>query len=115
MLEHVVCWELLAGDAAPHNVFRVSHGGRPVEPCSKSFGYKCATARVVPVDALVNFKQEGFAVFLVDAFLKDWEMLRLWSCLLITVNDLDRRLMRRASATSCGRVPSIRNRRNGFS
>ena len=41
-------------------------------------------------------------------------MLRLYSCLLITVNALDRRLMRRASATSCGSVPSIRNRRNGF-
>ena len=41
-------------------------------------------------------------------------MLRLYSCLLITVNALDRLLMRRASATSCGSVPSIRNRRNGF-
>ena len=41
-------------------------------------------------------------------------MLRLYNCLLITVNALDRRLMRRASATSCGRVPSIRNQRNGF-
>ena len=41
-------------------------------------------------------------------------MLRLYSCLLITANALDRRLMRRASATSCGGVPSIRNRRNGF-
>ena len=41
-------------------------------------------------------------------------MLRLYSCLLNTVNALDRRLMRRASVTSCGRVPSIRNRRNGF-
>ena len=41
-------------------------------------------------------------------------MLCLYSCLLITVNALDRRLMRRASATSCGSVPSIRNRRNGF-
>src|ERR1044071_4109507 len=41
-------------------------------------------------------------------------MLRLYSCLLITVNALDRRLMRRASETSCGSVPSIRNRRNGF-
>src|SRR3954470_11172485 len=41
-------------------------------------------------------------------------MLRLYSCLLITVNALDRRLMHRASATSCGSVPSIRNRRNGF-
>ena len=41
-------------------------------------------------------------------------MLRLYKCLLITVNALDRRLMRRASATSCGSVPSIRNRRNGF-
>src|SRR4051812_44479409 len=43
-----------------------------------------------------------------------WEMLRLYSCMLITVNALDRRLMRRASTTSSGRVPSIRNRRNGF-
>src|ERR1041384_3462669 len=43
-----------------------------------------------------------------------WVMLRLYNCLLITVNALDRRLMRRASATSCGSVPSIRNRRNGF-
>src|ERR1043165_7058353 len=42
-------------------------------------------------------------------------MLRLYSCLLITVNALDRWLMRRDSATSCGSVPSIRNRRNGFS
>src|ERR1041384_3397003 len=41
-------------------------------------------------------------------------MLRLYSCLFITVSALDRRLMRRASATSCGSVPSIRNRRNGF-
>src|SRR4051812_47263819 len=41
-------------------------------------------------------------------------MLRLYNCLLITVNALDQRLMRRASATSCGSVPSIRNRRNGF-
>ena len=41
-------------------------------------------------------------------------MLRLYSCLLIIVNALDRRLMRRASATSCGSVPSIRNLRNGF-
>ena len=63
--------ELLAGNAAPHDVFRVSHGGRLVEPCSKGFGHKCATARVMPTDALVNFKQEGFSVFLVDAFLKD--------------------------------------------
>src|ERR1041384_3296442 len=43
-----------------------------------------------------------------------WVMLRLYSCLLITVNALDRRLMRRASATSRGSVPSIRNRRNVF-
>src|SRR3954465_7622106 len=43
-----------------------------------------------------------------------WEMLHLYNCLLITVNALDCRLTRRASATSCGRVPSIRNRRNGF-
>src|SRR4051812_15804753 len=43
-----------------------------------------------------------------------WVMLRLYSCLLITVNALDRRLMRRTSATSCGSVPSIMNRRNGF-
>src|SRR4051812_14747355 len=43
-----------------------------------------------------------------------WVMLRLYSCLLITVNALDNRLMRLASATSCGSVPSIRNRRNGF-
>src|ERR1041385_596146 len=41
-------------------------------------------------------------------------MLRLQSFLLITVNALDRRLMRRASATSCGRVPSTRNRRKGL-
>ena len=41
-------------------------------------------------------------------------MPRLYSCLLITVNALDRRLMRRASAMSCGSIPSIRNRRNGF-
>src|SRR3954468_17035823 len=47
-------------------------------------------------------------------FWRTWEMLHLYRCLLITVNGLDRRLMRRASATSCGRVPSIRNRRNGF-
>src|SRR4051812_1448811 len=43
-----------------------------------------------------------------------WVILRLYNCLLITVNALDQRLMRRASATSCGRVPSIRNRRNSF-
>src|SRR4051812_9606578 len=43
-----------------------------------------------------------------------WVMLRLYRCLLITVNALDHRLMRRASATSCGSVPSIRNQRNGF-
>src|ERR1041385_6694031 len=41
-------------------------------------------------------------------------MLRLQSFLLITVNALDRRLMRRASAASCGRVPSTRNRRKGL-
>src|ERR1041385_2597483 len=41
-------------------------------------------------------------------------MLRLYICLLITVNTLDRPLMRRASAMSCGSVPSIKNRRNGF-
>ena len=41
-------------------------------------------------------------------------MLRLYSCLLITVNALDRLLMRLASATSCGSVPSIMNRRKGF-
>ena len=41
-------------------------------------------------------------------------MLRFYSCLLITVNALDRRLMRRASATSCDSVPSIKNRRNSF-
>src|SRR3954468_20441401 len=41
-------------------------------------------------------------------------MLRLYNCLLITVTALDRRLMRLASATSCGSVPSIRNQRNGF-
>ena len=41
-------------------------------------------------------------------------MLRLYNYLLITVNALDRWLMRRASATSCGSVPLIRNRRNGF-
>src|SRR4051812_14043968 len=41
-------------------------------------------------------------------------MLRLQSCPLIIVNALDRRLMRQASTTYCGRVPSIRNRRNGF-
>src|SRR4051812_46754689 len=43
-----------------------------------------------------------------------WVILRLYNCLLITVNALDRRLMRRASVTSCKSVPSIRNRRNGF-
>ena len=42
-------------------------------------------------------------------------MMRLYNYLLITVNALDRRLMCRASATSCGSVPSIRNRRIGFS
>src|SRR4051812_7314691 len=42
-------------------------------------------------------------------------MLRLYSYLLMTVNALDRRLMRRASATSCGIMPSIMYRRNGFS
>src|ERR1041384_1506456 len=41
-------------------------------------------------------------------------MLRLYNYLLITVNDLERLLMRRASATSCGSVRSIMNRRNGF-
>src|SRR3954470_8642828 len=41
-------------------------------------------------------------------------MLRLYNYLLITVNALDQRLMRRASETSCGRVPSIGDRRNGF-
>src|ERR1043165_4664542 len=41
-------------------------------------------------------------------------MLHLYNCLLITVNALERLLMRRASATSCGSVPSIMNRRNGF-
>src|SRR4051812_15563644 len=41
-------------------------------------------------------------------------MLRLYNCLLITVNALDHLLMRRASATSCGSVPSIMNRRKGF-
>ena len=41
-------------------------------------------------------------------------MLRLYNCLLITVNALDRLLMRHASATSCGSVPSIMNRRKGF-
>src|SRR4051812_20990655 len=41
-------------------------------------------------------------------------MLRLYSCLLITVNALDLLLMRRASATSCGSVPSTMNRRKGF-
>src|SRR4051812_47563459 len=47
-------------------------------------------------------------------FLRTWEMMRLYNCLLITVNALDCRLMRRASATSCVRVPSINNRRNGL-
>src|SRR4051812_45973605 len=47
-------------------------------------------------------------------FCSIWVMLRLYNCQLITVNALDRRLMRRASETSCGSVPSIRNRRNGF-
>src|ERR1043165_7182442 len=41
-------------------------------------------------------------------------MLCLYNCLLITVNALDRLLMRRASGTSCGNVPSIMNRRKGF-
>src|SRR3954462_3212587 len=41
-------------------------------------------------------------------------MLHLYCCLLITVNALDRLLMRRASATSCGSVPSIMNQRKGF-
>src|SRR3954471_7756878 len=41
-------------------------------------------------------------------------MLRLYNCLLKTVNALDRLLMRRASSTSCGSVPSIRNQRKGF-
>src|ERR1041385_6686889 len=47
-------------------------------------------------------------------FCSIWVMLRLYNCLLFTVNALDRRLMRRASETSCGSVPSIRNRRNSF-
>src|SRR3954468_18141362 len=41
-------------------------------------------------------------------------MLRLYNCLFITVNALDRRLMRQASAKFWGSLPSIRNRRNGF-
>ena len=63
--------ELLAGNAMSHNVFRVSHGGRPVKPCSNGFGNKCATARVVPTDALVDLEQQGFVVFFVDASLED--------------------------------------------
>ena len=57
------CWsvwsagELLACNAAPHDVFSVSHGGRPVEPCSKGFGHKCVTARVMSADALVDLEQ----------------------------------------------------------
>src|SRR4051812_19132221 len=47
-------------------------------------------------------------------FCSIWVMLCLYSCWFITVNAFDHRLMRRASATSCGSVPSIRNRRNGF-
>src|ERR1041384_3364691 len=47
-------------------------------------------------------------------FCSIWVILRLYNCLLITVNALDRRLMRQASATYCGSVPSIRNRRNDF-
>src|ERR1041385_766911 len=43
-----------------------------------------------------------------------WVMLHLYNCLLMTVNALDRRLMCRASETSCGSVPSIRNRRNSL-
>src|SRR4051812_690674 len=63
--------KLLAGDAAPHDIFRISHGGWPVEPCSKSLGYERATAHVMPAGAFMNLEQQGFAVFFVNALLKD--------------------------------------------
>ena len=49
--------KLLAGDAVPHDVFRISHGARPVEPCSKSLGHERVTARVMPTGAFVNLEQ----------------------------------------------------------
>ena len=63
--------EFLAGDAASHDVFRISHCGWPVETCSKGFGHECATARVMPASAFVNLEQQGFAVFFLDALLED--------------------------------------------
>src|SRR4051812_39381871 len=47
----------LTGDAAPHDVFCVFHGGRPIKPCSECFGHEHLTARVVPAGALMDFEQ----------------------------------------------------------
>ena len=62
--------EFLTCDAAPHDVFCVFHGGRPIKPCSKSFVHEHSTARMVPTGALVDFEQYSFAIFFVDAFLE---------------------------------------------
>ena len=63
--------EFLAGDAGSYDVFRISHCGWPVEPCSKSLGHECATARVMFASAFVDLEQQGFAVFFLDALLED--------------------------------------------
>jgi hypothetical protein len=49
--------EFLAGNAAPHDVFRVFHGGEPVKTCSECLGHDYSAARVVPAGAFVNFEQ----------------------------------------------------------
>ena len=71
MLGRAACWQLLAGHAAPHNIFRISHGGQPIEPCSKRLGHECATSRVMPTGAFMNLEQQGFAVFFINAYLED--------------------------------------------
>ena len=63
--------ELLAGNAASHDIFGISHGSWPVEPCSKSLGHERTTARVMPAGAFVNLEQQGFVVFFLDALLED--------------------------------------------
>ena len=106
--------KFLAGDTASHDFLCIFHSCGPVEPSPECFGYEHSTACMVPGGAFVDFEPRALPSSLSMHFWSICVMLRLYNCLLITVNALDRLLMRRASATSCGSVPSIMNRRKGF-
>ena len=62
--------EFLAGDTTSYDFFRVFHGCGPIEPGSECFGHKHPTARVVSAGAFMNFEQQSFSVFFVDALLE---------------------------------------------